>query len=205
MLAFANGMGLCMGLIISIGPQNLELIRAGLFKDKAYLLASTFVFCDIFLITLGILGVSELILFHPMIEKFLLALTILILLYLALQAFRRINQPTLSASSIDGTGFIAQSSATSVIKKGLLLSVLNPLAILETVIIIGSSASQYQNADKCLFAMGAMFTSATWFYSISFGAQKFSYLFKETKNIKLLEATMGLVLIIIAIWLSRIL
>jgi L-lysine exporter family protein LysE/ArgO len=205
MIAFVNGFSVCMGLIISIGPQNMELLRSGFLRQKSYLLASIFVFCDILLILMGILGLAELVSLNPFIETILTACALIILVYLAICAFNRAkNLKTLEPHLND----IIESSVSkpttyfSTIKKGLFLSILNPLAILETVVIIGSTANQYQGNKKIYFAIGAMLASTIWFYSFAYSATQFSTFFTNPKKQKILEMATGIILMSIAMWLA---
>jgi L-lysine exporter family protein LysE/ArgO len=201
MLAFVNGMSLCMGLIVSIGPQNAELIRAGLLKERAYLLATVYIFCDLLLIAMGVLGVASLIALNTWIAFIFSWVAVVILLYLARNAFMRMKR----LSAFDGFGENSPEiliSRRETIKKGVVLSIFNPLVILETVIIIGSTASQYPAAEKWYFALGAMLTSIGWFYAVSFGAQRFSHLLSQPKHRRILEGTIGVILCLVAAWLA---
>lgn len=205
MLALINGFSLCIGLIVSIGPQNTELIRAGLLKQHAYLLASTYILCDVLFIALGILGVAGIISLSPFVEKIISWGSVLILLYLAVQAFNRMK---------DTTSFMLQPlnkiteltkkkiTASKTIKKGLLLSTLNPLVILETIIIIGSTGNQYHGTDKLYFAIGAILASGCWFYAIACSTQWFSHLLSQPKQQRVLEAIVGTLLCCMAIWIA---
>lgn len=204
MLAFVNGASLCMGLIFSIGPQNSELIRAGLLQQQAYLLATIYIICDVLFIFLGVLGVAKLIALNAWLAVIISLCTMGILLYLAHNAFVRMKQLSKIKSEfpikISTTSTVASQSMT--IKKGLILSILNPLAILETMIIIGSAANQYTTPEKWYFAFGAMSASATWFYCVSFSAQHFSYLLTQPKQQKILEGAIGIILCCAACWFA---
>lgn len=51
-----SGFLLCIGLIVSIGPQNAEILRIGTLGRPTFLLASVFVLCDAILVTPGAWG-----------------------------------------------------------------------------------------------------------------------------------------------------
>ena len=88
MQPFISGLMLCAGLIIAIGPQNIELLRVGLLQQKnALLLASIYVFCDLLLIFLGTLGVSQLIPMHY--KPVMIVLAFVFLASLGISSFRR--------------------------------------------------------------------------------------------------------------------
>ena len=200
MLALVNGAILTAGLIVSIGPQNIELIRTGLLKQQAFLLASVYVMCDVLLITLGAVGLGTFITLNPMLQKIsALAVTIL-LLYLALSALKRVKAiKQNSQNSNNVLNIKANNNGVSTVKRGLMLSLFNPLALLETVLIIGGVSGQYHNSNKALFILGAICTSLIWFYGIAFSATKLSVFLQQPKQQCRLEYFTAFILLVIAL------
>jgi L-lysine exporter family protein LysE/ArgO len=195
MLPIINGATLCAGLVVSIGPQNTELIRCSIFKQSHFILASIYIFFDIVLILLGATGVGTLIKYNIVLTKIAASFSILLLLYFSFLAFKRMyhihtTSPTqLSMDSFKGT---ARAAA---IKKGIILSLFNPLAIMETVVIIGGVAGQYQTVDKLLFTVGAICASITWFYTVAFFGKKLSSFLQHPKKQRIFEGFIGSLLL----------
>lgn len=93
MITFFKGATLTAGLIISLGPQNIELIRLGLLKQNAFLMASVFIFCDIMLVVFGAAGVGSLIASQEIVLIITKYIATFMLYYLSYQAFMRIRNP----------------------------------------------------------------------------------------------------------------
>lgn len=198
MLAFVNGLSLCAGLIVSIGPQNTELLRLGLLKDRAVLLATIFIACDAILIALGAIGVANLISSSRWLGLILTWCTVALLLFLAYQSIRRsmAPEPLLIDSQEKKRGSL------EILRRGLALSLLNPLAILETVVIIGSTAAPYQGHHKLLFVLGALSASVIWFYGLAYGARKLASHLRNPWHARVLEGLISCVLLAMACWLA---
>ena len=198
--ACVNGLFLCAGLIISIGPQNTELLREGLLGTKALALATVFLICDVALVSLGALGVGSLVAVNNQVAIGLSLLTIVFLLYLSAGALRR-SQAMVSISV--GPCASEQRPVIKTIQRGLVLSFLNPLAVLETVVIIGSTASGYPLKERLAFMAGALCASAIWFYGVALAARRLARVLsleRHQRNIDRLAAT---ILACTAVWLAR--
>ena len=162
MMPFLKGASLTAGLIISLGPQNIELMRLGLLKQKAFVMASVFILCDIVLVICGATGVGNLISSQKELVTFAKYVAVLMLYYLALQAFMRMRKPVhLAFGNKPVTLSLAQ-----MIRRGLILSFFNPLVILETLVLVGSTSAQYPWDLRIYFIFGSLFTSFVWFYSM---------------------------------------
>ncbi|CAQ84261.1 Lysine exporter protein [Photorhabdus asymbiotica] len=200
MLALINGFILCLGLVISIGPQNIEILRVGLLNDRVVLLASVFVVCDAILITIGALGVGSIIALNREITMALMSFTIVFLLFLALQAGRR----SMRKSEVVITfGERQNTNASGMVKRGLVLSFLNPLALLETIVILGSTAAPYPVSHRILFVAGALAASSIWFYGLAYSSHRLSALISQPWQHRIIEAVVAVTLFITACWLLQ--
>ncbi|NRN26790.1 LysE/ArgO family amino acid transporter [Photorhabdus heterorhabditis] len=200
MLALINGFILCLGLVISIGPQNIEILRVGLLNDRAILLASVFVACDAILITIGALGVGSIIALNREITMVLMSFTIVFLLFLAFQAGRR----SISESGAAITLSEKQNTRPfNMVKRGFVLSFLNPLALLETVVILGSTAAPYPASHRILFMVGALAASSVWFYGLAYSSRKFSAFISQPWQYRIIECIAAVTLFITACWLVQ--
>lgn len=197
MSALYSGFLLCIGLIVSIGPQNTEILRIGTLGRPTCLLASVFVLCDAILVTFGAWGLGSLIVLNRSVMLILTIGTAVMLLMLAFRAVQR----TRTSSDFDLELNSIVYEGNGLIRRGLLLSFLNPLALLETVVIIGSAAAPHQGTSKMLFIAGALGASVCWFYSLSAVARQASALVSQRWHRNMVEFVAAAVLVFCAVWL----
>ena len=169
LLTFKLGLLLGLSIIISIGAQNLFVIQQALRNEYTYVSALTCVFCDFILILSGVTGVSALILGLPIVKLALLSLGIIFLVWYGTAAIKRGMNGEAIARNVE---FLRNGEATTVslskmILLGLSFSLLNPQAILDTVVIIGGSANQYAEYAKYFFVIGALTASFMWFVGLA--------------------------------------
>jgi L-lysine exporter family protein LysE/ArgO len=91
-------------------------------------------------------------------------------------------------------------------KKTAILSVLgftflNPHVYLDTVILLGSIANQFEE-DRWFFALGASIGSFLWFSAIGFGAKAASRFMSRPIFWKILDSIIALVMFSVAIFLA---
>ena len=190
MSIYLTGLLLGGSLIIAIGSQNAFVLKQGLLKSHVFLICLICAVSDAVLITLGTSGVGKIIENHP---DWLKAITWFGAAYLftfGVSSFRSaLSNQTLQAS--------AQSSSQNtktVISTVLALTFLNPHVYLDTVLLIGSIASPYNNADRLSFTLGAISASFIWFFSLGYGARFLIPLFNKPSAWKVLNITIGLVM-----------
>ncbi|TDB47754.1 LysE/ArgO family amino acid transporter [Photorhabdus khanii] len=200
MLALVNGFLLCLGLVVSIGPQNMEILRVGLLNDRVGLLASVFVICDVILIITGALGVGSIIALNRGITVSLTLLTVMFLLFLTFQAGRRAMN---ESGAVIALGEQQNTRPFNMVKRGLGLSFLNPLALLETVVILGSTAAPYPANHRILFVAGALAASAIWFYGLAYSSRWFSACISKPWQRCIMECVVAVILFITACWLLQ--
>ena len=85
----------------------------------------------------------------------------------------------------------------------LAVSLLNPHVYLDTVVLLGSLAAQYEPALRAWFTAGAMFASAVWFAGLGFGARLLAPVFVRPAAWRVLDIAVGLIMWWIAIGLIR--
>lgn len=79
----------------------------------------------------------------------------------------------------------------------LALTWLNPHVYLDTVVLLGSIASQYEG-HKLGFALGAMSASFCFFFALGFGARLLRPLFANPQAWRVLDGLVGLCMLAIA-------
>lgn len=194
---FKIGLILGLSLIISIGAQNLFVIKQGLRRESAYLCAWVCFLCDVILIVLGACGVSAFLLAFPKLKIAILIIGVLFLLYYALTALLNAMKIQTMRENLQKLQSQTQTnqSAKKLILFALSFSILNPQAILDTMVIIGGNASQYAVASKDLFILGTITASFIWFMGLATVTNYFSRVLLNVKFWCGLEIMSGLVMI----------
>ncbi len=191
-LPFLRGLGLGASLIIAIGAQNAFVLRQGLRREQAVLVAAICTGCDAALITAGALGVGSLIASLPWLARLTSLGGASFLLYYGLRAFRSARRPgSLEASA-------AALPRSSVIASTLSVSLLNPHVYLDTVVLVGGPAAQYAALSRVFFAVGAVSASCLWFFSLALGAARLAPLFRRPRAWQVLDCLVGTVMWAIA-------
>lgn len=193
LLPFLRGLGLGASLIIAIGAQNAFVLRQGLRREQAVLVAAICAACDAALISAGALGLGSLIARSLLITRLTSLGGALFLLYYGLRAFRNARHP----------GILEMSAAAlprrSVVASTLSVSLLNPHVYLDTVVLVGGLAAQYADLPRLFFTLGAISASCVWFFSLALGAARLTPLFRRPRAWQVLDCLVGVVMWIIAI------
>lgn len=189
------GLALGFGLIISMGPQNLFLIRQGMKREYAYISALICSLCDMLLILLSTMSVSKLIIASPAAKMVFIALGALFLaVYGAKSIFFGVRQLR-KQTTTELTNVSKTRSVWRLLFTAVSFSLLNPQAIIDTMIMIGGVVCRYPEEDQLLFIIGVIAASFLWFNAIaalsSFGANYF----KNSRTCAILEIASGLIML----------
>ncbi|WP_448569497.1 LysE/ArgO family amino acid transporter [Thalassotalea ganghwensis] len=192
--AFIQGIALGASMIIPIGAQNSFLITQGIRRNYHYLTATMCLVCDIFLTTLGVFGGGQLITSNDLILNAVGWGGILFLLTYAGIAFRRAWQ--FNYSDLQQNSML--SSRKAVIATALVVTLLNPHAYLDTVVILGTVGSTFLGDARLFFALGAIVAAMTWFFGLAASAAKLAPILAKPKNQRIIDVIVGLVMFAIA-------
>ncbi len=196
---FLNGLVLGAGLIIAIGAQNALVLRHGLRRQHVGVVTTICFVVDLLLILLGVAGFGSLIALWPTLTEAAAWGGAAFLSWYGLRAaIAAIRPGTLEA----GAQHAAPALKHTVIAT-LAVSLLNPHVYLDTVILIGSIAAQYDEAPRRLFGAGAAFASFIWFYALGFGARFLGPLFAKPIAWRLLDLLIAAAMWSIAVGLIR--
>lgn len=91
----------------------------------------------------------------------------------------------------------ASSPVWTVVLTALSVSLLNPHAILDTVVMLGTLANSY-GAEKWVFAGGALAGSAIWFLTLGLGVRALAPLLDTPRTWKIVDIVVGSVMVFIA-------
>lgn len=194
-MVFVYGFILGISLIISLGPQNIFLIRQGVLRQYAFVSATVCFVCDIILIGGSIKGLHQVLEQHESLAFWLtLAGSIFLLVYGSQSIHSSITQPqSKKADSEIGAGNYWQ-----IILLALGFSLLNPQAIIDSMIIIGGGSAPYSE-NLHTFLLGVLTASFLWFFLLTFTAYYFSNFLRQDKIWRRLQLLSGVLMIAVAI------
>lgn len=197
MFIYFNGLLLGLSLIMALGPQNVFLIKQGARRNHAALSAAVCFICDIILACASVAGLHQLLLAHPRLQIWLIWFGSAFLLYYAINAFR--SAFTQHKKSTDKTQ--QPHNRIQIVVFALGFSLLNPHAIIDTLVIIGSGSSQFPD-NKMSFLLGVITASLLWFSSLTVTTRYFSSILTKTKVWQFIELFSGVLMTFIGIKLA---
>lgn len=167
---FGQGFALCMSMILAIGPQNMYVLRQGALGLHVPTVILICALCDAVLIGMGAVGLSHFIASIPWLRALLFWGGVIFIGGYALKSWRRAFMGGYLEALITGGADIASRGKVVITAMG--FSILNPHAILDTVVVIGGMALRYEEADdRMIFAIGAILASFVWFVLLGYGAR----------------------------------
>lgn len=196
MLALVPGFVTGLSLIIAIGAQNAFVIRQGLLRQHVLLIVAICAISDATLIFLGTGGLGTLIQSKPSLLEFIRWFGVIYLTWFGVRSIRS----AFKNQSLEATAG-STISKSAIVSTCLSLTFLNPHVYLDTVILLGSIANQFEN-NRWFFAVGASFASIVWFTSIGYGARAASRFMSKPIFWKILDSLIAVVMFTIAISLA---
>ncbi len=205
--AYFEGFALGASLIIAIGAQNAYVIRQGVKGHHVFAVASICALVDIVLISVGAAGVGTLIAQSIVLRTFAAWGGALFLIVFGLFSVRAaIRGGTGAWDEAEREAASAENRAPSSSMKAAVLaaaafSLLNPHVYLDTVVVLGGIAAQYDGSERVSFAAGAITASPIWFFGIGYGALKVAPFLRTPLGARLLDSVVALIMFTIAAFL----
>ena len=191
--AYTTGFGLGFSLILAIGAQNAFVLRQGLRREHVLPIVLICAISDAALITVGVFGFARLTELLPGLAPFMRwAGAAFLVVYGALSFLRAWRGGQRLDPAAPGQGSLRAALAFC-----LAVTWLNPHVYLDTVVLVGSVASDFA-ANRTAFWAGAVSASFTFFFSLGFGARLLAPLMARPRSWQVLEALIGLVMWAIA-------
>ncbi|QBR83159.1 amino acid transporter [Legionella israelensis] len=190
MIVYLNGLILGLSLIMALGPQNIFLIRQGARQNHAVLSVLICFCCDAILATASIIGLHQLIELHPLLKNWM---TWLGAGFLALYGVSALKNALLQTTSSEEKR-LCSHSRWQIILLAMGFSLLNPQAIIDTLIIIGSGSSQFHHHEMA-FLLGVLTASFLWFSSLTLTTRYYSTILSQTMIWQKIEFVSGLLMI----------
>lgn len=191
---YLQGFAIGLSLIVAIGAQNAFVLKQGLKKQAVFWVCFVCALSDSILVVLGITGFSTVIQLYPELVGFAKWAGAVFLLWYglqhAIQAFK--SNQSLHASSQN------EIQLSKIIIVCLALTWLNPHVYLDTVVLIGSISTQFEQT-KLYFALGVITASWFFFFSLGYGARVLIPVFANPKAWKVLDGVIALIMWSIAI------
>ena len=196
MIALLPGFLTGLSLIIAIGAQNAFVIKQGLLRQHVLLIVLICAISDAALIFLGTGGLGALVQSNQGLLEVIRWFGVAYLTWFGIKSVKSaFTNQSLEASESPTV------SALKVATTALALTWLNPHVYLDTVILLGSVANQF-DSDRWYFAIGASVASVLWFTVIGFGARAASKYMSRPIFWKILDSLIAVVMFSIAITLA---
>ncbi|MEG9529865.1 LysE/ArgO family amino acid transporter [Mannheimia indoligenes] len=194
MNTFIQGFVVCFGLIVSIGAQNAFLLKQGILKQHVFWVALICFLGDVFLMTIGVLGLGTVISELPVLSLIISLLGAIFLFTYGSRSFISVFK--------SGDSLVASGENASSLKKALMITFaitfLNPHVYIDTVVIVGSIGGKLDFEGKMYFLVGALLCSFLWFFGLGYGARLLSPYFAKRRTWQILDAITGLIMYFIA-------
>lgn len=195
LVPFFQGIFLGLSMIVPIGAQNSFVLKQGMTKKNHFTVAFICAFCDIALIAAGIYGVGKFISGNTLLMT---AISIAGFLFLSLYGGLSLKQALRPQHEANKESEII-SSRRKTIMVALAVTLLNPHAYLDTVVILGGLGSQYPDIERDYFAAGTMLASVLWFYLLAFSASKMAAWLNLPRVKRAIDGTVALIMFYLAI------
>ena len=183
--SFLPGFFLSLSLILVIGAQNAFVLRQGLHGTHIFWVCVVCAASDAILIAAGVAGFGTLAARVPLFEPVMRYGGAAFLIWYGAQNFR--------AAWRGGAALDVSTSPKASLRATLLtllaLTWLNPHVYQDTVMLIGSVSSQYENRVE--FATGAALASAVFFFILGYGARLLAPIFARPRSWQVLDVIVG--------------
>jgi len=190
---FWTGFATSLALIVAIGSQNAFVLRQGILRQHVAALVLFCALSDAMLIVAGVAGLGALVQSSPVfLEVTRVGGALFLAVYGLLAARRALGAEALQAA--DGAALSLGAAMASCFA----FTFLNPHVYLDTVVLLGSIASQHGEA-RWVFGAGAALASLTWFSALGFGARLLQPVFACPIAWRVLDALIALTMIGLAV------
>lgn len=177
---FAQDFALALGMFVCPGPKDLVILRQALRLRPTAELLAVGVGSDSLLIALGVLGVSAALQRAPQAQQLAMWIGVGLMFWHGVHATWRLIAGSIAEKSEDD----ACNDRAAL----LLVSFFNPVAWMDTVIVIGTSGAFLPDRLQFSFGLGAVTASIVWFLLLTFGARHSARWMSSTPARRVLDA-----------------
>jgi len=197
--AFLTGFFLGLSLIIAIGAQNAFVLRQGILGKHILFVALFCAISDALLICVGIVGISFFL--NDFIAQYSDLLFGFSAIWIAIYGLVRLKAVFKSNNELEIESSTSEDFITT-LSILFILTFANPHVYLDTMVLIGSISQQFSGDNKITFAIGAIFASFVFFFSLAYGANLLAPLMQNANSWRKLDFLIALVMFIISINLA---
>jgi len=199
--ALVQGFALGLGLFVCPGPKDLLILRLALLKQSAFQLVAAGVLSDAFLIVIGIAGVSEALSRAPALQSAALWLGVGVMSWHAIGAAKRAasgnaSMPTQATPASSGR---PEGSVAALLG----MCFFNPVAWLDTLLVLGTVGAALRGGHQSGFAFGAVLASLVWFLALVLGARRAARWMTVAAAWRVLDAFTAIAMLGLALWVVR--
>lgn len=193
------GFTVCLSLIVSIGAQNMYVLRQAVRGQHVQACVAWCVVSDALLIALGVLGMAQLLRSNPDLAHWLgLGGVIFLLGYGFFALWRMLAAP--DATVVVDSAQVAPRGLLGVLSTLAVITLLNPHVYLDTVVLVGSIGARQEGHLKWMFVLGAACASLVWFALLSFAGQRMRAVFAHPLAWRVLDGITGVMMLTLAWW-----
>ncbi|MFE1573248.1 LysE/ArgO family amino acid transporter [Comamonas odontotermitis] len=196
------GFTVCLSLIVSIGAQNLYVLRQAVNGQHIRACVAWCVLADALLIGIGVAGMAQVLGDSPRLAYYLtLGGAIFLLAYGLMALWRMVTAPDASlGESAEKTTAAARRSLWSVLGALVVITLFNPHVYLDTVVLVGSIGARQDGMLKWVFVLGAACASLTWFVTLAHAGKRMQKLFANPLSWRILDGLTGVMMLTLAWW-----
>ena len=191
---YLKGFIVTIALIMAIGAQNAYILKLGLLKQYVLLAVLMCITFDFILISAGVFGLGYFIQGNQLLINSIAIFGIVFLIFYAALSFKS----AFKNESLQVDGNVKTNPLKQVLSLILVFTFLNPHTYLDTILLIGGIGANIENEFKIYFLLGAVSASSVWFFSLGFGARFLIPLFKKQITWKILDISIGFLMLFIA-------
>lgn len=195
--AVIHGLLLAIGLILPLGAQNIFVFNQGANQTKfrrALPAVITAGLCDSLLIVLAVIGVSLILMSFPLLQIVVYIIGLIFLLYMAWSLWHE------QSTHLDDQRGISPAKQISF---ALSVSLLNPHAIMDTIGVIGTSASAYAGSEKIAFTIATISISWLWFIFLAIAGRSVGHFDKSGRLLIILNKISSIIIVIVALMILQ--
>jgi L-lysine exporter family protein LysE/ArgO len=190
MFVYFKGLFLGLSLIMALGPQNIFLIRQGALRRHAILTAITCFICDVILITSSVVGLQHIMELYPNLRGWITWVGVAFLAYYGTNTLKS----SFTKNNPDAESEHQLLNRVQIVLFALGFSLLNPHAIIDSLVIIGGGSMQFPEHQKA-FLLGVISSSFVWFSALTSLTYYFSHVLTREIVWKRIEFCSGLLML----------
>ena len=198
------GFTVCLSLIVSIGAQNLYVLRQAVSGEHVRACVAWCVFSDALLIGIGVAGMAQVLGDSPTLAYYLTLGGALFLLGYGLMALWRAAMPAGAVPAADADGAAPATAARRglwrVLGALVVITLFNPHVYLDTVVLVGSIGARQDGSLKWIFVLGAACASLAWFVMLASAGRRLQSLFAKPQAWRVMDGFTGVMMLALAWW-----